>query len=59
MRINEVRRAETALAGCWKKVLWWEKSLKKTGDFVIPAGPAPEVSSPGAGIQSFFELFDF
>ena len=48
-----------------------EKSLKKMGDFVISAKPAPEVSSPGAGIQSFdfvipakagiqsfFELFD-
>jgi len=31
-------------------VLWWEKSPKKTGDFVIPAK---------AGIQSYFELFDF
>jgi hypothetical protein len=32
---------------------------KKAGDFVIPAGPAPEVSSPWAGIQNFSELSDF
>jgi hypothetical protein len=41
-----------------KKGFLVEKEPQKKGDFVIPAGPVPEVSSPGAGIQRSFELFD-
>ncbi len=50
MNKSPFRVGVRGLAECRKRVLSWEKSLKKTADFVIPAK---------AGIQNFFELFDF
>lgn len=42
-----------------KRTSRWERGLKRADDFIIPAKLAPEVLSPGAGIQSLFQLFDF